>query len=99
MPPLQILDFVLVGIMLISGILALILGTMMVGQATAFAPNYNKAVVAAARVAVFAVSLGLCTWLFSTGRQPRFYDILANDAEVKVEVRTVIITVETANRL
>ena len=29
---------------------ALILGTMMVGQATAFAPNYNKAVVAAARV-------------------------------------------------
>lgn len=29
---------------------ALILGTMMVGQATAFAPNYNKAVLAAARV-------------------------------------------------
>ena len=29
---------------------ALILGTMMVGQATAFAPNYNKAVVAAARI-------------------------------------------------
>ena len=29
---------------------ALILGTMMVGQATAFAPNYNKAVIAAARV-------------------------------------------------
>ena len=29
---------------------ALILGTMMVGQATAFAPNYNKAVVAASRV-------------------------------------------------
>ena len=28
----------------------MILGTMMVGQATAFAPNYNKAVVAAARV-------------------------------------------------
>lgn len=29
---------------------ALILGTMMVGQATAFAPNYNKALLAAARV-------------------------------------------------
>ena len=29
---------------------ALILGTMMVGQATAFAPNYNKAVLASARV-------------------------------------------------
>ena len=29
---------------------ALILGTMMVGQATAFAPNYNKAILAAARV-------------------------------------------------
>ena len=29
---------------------ALILGTMMVGQATAFAPNYNKAVLAAARI-------------------------------------------------
>ena len=29
---------------------ALILGTIMVGQATAFAPNYNKAVLAAARV-------------------------------------------------
>ena len=29
---------------------ALILGTMMVGQCTAFAPNYNKAVLAAARV-------------------------------------------------
>lgn len=29
---------------------ALILGTMMVGQATAFAPNYNKAVLAASRV-------------------------------------------------
>ena len=29
---------------------ALILGSMMVGQATAFAPNYNKAVVAAARI-------------------------------------------------
>lgn len=28
----------------------MILGTMMVGQATAFAPNYNKAVLAAARV-------------------------------------------------
>jgi len=29
---------------------ALILGTMMVGQATAFAPSYNKAVIAAARI-------------------------------------------------
>ena len=29
---------------------ALILGTMMVGQASAFAPNYNKAVIAAARI-------------------------------------------------
>ena len=29
---------------------ALILGTIMVGQAQAFAPNYNKAVLAAARV-------------------------------------------------
>ena len=29
---------------------ALILGSMMVGQATAFAPNYNKAVIAAARI-------------------------------------------------
>lgn len=29
---------------------SLILGTMMVGQATAFAPNYNKAVIAAARI-------------------------------------------------
>eukprot|EP00095_Tigriopus_kingsejongensis_P007959 snap_masked-scaffold1653_size32093-processed-gene-0.0 protein:Tk07959 transcript:snap_masked-scaffold1653_size32093-processed-gene-0.0-mRNA-1 annotation:"P-glycoprotein" len=29
---------------------ALILGTMMVGQATAFAPNYNKALIAASRV-------------------------------------------------
>ena len=26
------------------------MGSMMVGQATAFAPNYNKAVVAAARI-------------------------------------------------
>lgn len=29
---------------------ALILGTMMVGQAVAFAPNYSKAKVAAARI-------------------------------------------------
>ena len=29
---------------------ALLLGTMMVGQATAFAPNYGKAMIAAARV-------------------------------------------------
>ncbi len=29
---------------------ALILGTMMVGQATAFAPNYNKAIIAAGRI-------------------------------------------------
>ena len=29
---------------------ALILGTIIVGQATAFAPNYSKAVLAAARV-------------------------------------------------
>ena len=29
---------------------ALILGTMMVGQATAFAPNFNKAMLAAARI-------------------------------------------------
>jgi len=29
---------------------ALILGTMMVGQASAFAPNYNKAMIAAARI-------------------------------------------------
>lgn len=29
---------------------ALILGTMMVGQATAFAPNYNKAIIASARI-------------------------------------------------
>ena len=29
---------------------ALILGTMMVGQATAFAPNFNQAVIAAARI-------------------------------------------------
>ena len=28
---------------------ALLLGTMMVGQATAFAPNYGKAMIAAAR--------------------------------------------------
>ena len=29
---------------------ALILGTMMVGQASAFQPNYNKAVIAAGRI-------------------------------------------------
>lgn len=29
---------------------ALIVGTMVVGQATAFAPNYNKAAIAAVRI-------------------------------------------------